>query len=470
MEMRIVRRLVHALVIVVMLVIGAAAAAIIVSQTAWFKNWLRGYIVAQANQYLNGTLTVERLKGNLFFGIEMEDVGVSMDGQPVVSVKDVGLNYNAFDLVTRSLSVDSIRIDKPVVYLRRDGDTWSLSRLVKKQEQEANRQGPSTPVSIDEIGISDGSFVIDGPVGTSGVEVPKRFEHLDARLSFKYEPVRYSIEITHVSFRGSEPAIALNALSGGIAVHDDALHVERLSVRTAESSLSIDGAVQNYLSTPNLHLQISADKVSLPEIARLVPALAGVRVQPQVLVKLNGPLDRLGVDLNVQSSAGALTGRIVADVEAPGQSVRGDVSVRHLNLAPFLNDPKQKSDITADARMDVYGEELSNIDGLRGSVSLHSAQSVAAGYTAGPIDADAQLEGRHVGVDARATAYGASATTTGSVTLPGTSGSEKVEPIAFDLQGQARHVDLRNMPRALKIPAAETNVNADYHVIGSVPP
>src|SRR5438093_8079560 len=308
--MRIVRRLVHALVIVVTLVIGAAAAAIIVSQTAWFKNWLRGYIIAQANQYLNGTLTISRLKGNLFFGIEMEDVGVSMDGQPVVAVKDVGLNYNAIDFITRGLSVDSIRIDKPIIYLRRDGDTWSLSRLIKKQEQEANRQGPAKPVSIDEIGISDGAVVVDGPVGTSGVEVPKRFEHLDARLSFKYEPVRYSIEISHVSFRGSEPAIALNALSGGIAVHDDALHVERLSLRTAESSLTADGAVQSYLSKPLLNLQISADKLSLPEIARVVPALAGVKVQPRVRVKLDGPLDRLGVDMNVQSSAGAFTGRI----------------------------------------------------------------------------------------------------------------------------------------------------------------
>src|SRR5919201_4437940 len=110
--MRIVRRLVHALTIVVMMVIGAAAAAIIVSQTAWFKNWLRGYIVAQANQYLNGTLTVGRLKGNLFFGLEMEDIGVSMEGQPLVAVKDLGVNYNAYDLITKGLSVDSIRIDK----------------------------------------------------------------------------------------------------------------------------------------------------------------------------------------------------------------------------------------------------------------------------------------------------------------------------------------------------------------------
>ena len=288
--MRIVKRLVHVLVIVLTLVIGAAAAAVIVSQTAWFKNWLRGYIVREANLYLNGTVSIERLAGNLFSGVEMENIGVSMNGSQVVAVKDLGLNYNVFEFISKGLSVDEIRLDKPVIYLRREGDTWELSRLVKKQAQEAERQGPGRPISIEEIGISDGSVVVDGPVGTSGVEVPKRFDHVDAKLSFKYEPVRYSIEITHVSFRGSEPSIALNALSGGVAVHDDAVHIEKLALRTAETSLSVDGAVQNYLTEPNLNLQISSDKLSIPEIARLVPALAGVNLQPAFEIKLNGPL------------------------------------------------------------------------------------------------------------------------------------------------------------------------------------
>ena len=213
--MRIVRRLTHVLILVLTLVVGAAAAAVIVSQTAWFKNWLRGFIIAQANQYLNGTLSIERLGGNLFFGVEMENIGVSMDGSQVVAVQALGLKYNVFQLITKGLSVEEIRLDKPVIYLRRDGDTWELSRLVKKQQTEADRSGPGKPIAIDAIEIADGQVAIDSPVGTSGVAVPKKFEHLDAKLSFKYEPVRYSIEITHVSFRGTEPAIALNALSGG---------------------------------------------------------------------------------------------------------------------------------------------------------------------------------------------------------------------------------------------------------------
>ncbi|HEY6211208.1 MAG TPA: hypothetical protein VIW45_02935, partial [Vicinamibacterales bacterium] len=75
--MRVLRRLLHVVLIILTLVVGAAAAAIIVSQTAWFKNWLRVYIVREANQYLNGTLSIERLGGNLLFGLEMENIGVS---------------------------------------------------------------------------------------------------------------------------------------------------------------------------------------------------------------------------------------------------------------------------------------------------------------------------------------------------------------------------------------------------------
>src|SRR5207245_10097216 len=109
--MQIVKRLTHVLVIVLTLIVGATAAVIIVSQTAWFKNWLRGYIVREANQYLNGTLSIERLGGNLFFGVELENVGVSMDGNQVVAVKDLGLDYSVLELIATGLTVNNSRMD-----------------------------------------------------------------------------------------------------------------------------------------------------------------------------------------------------------------------------------------------------------------------------------------------------------------------------------------------------------------------
>src|SRR5213594_4179843 len=113
--MNFVRRTAQAIVIMLTLIVGATAAAIIVSQTAWFKEWLRGYIVREAHQYLNGQITIERLGGNLF---------------------------------------DDIRLNRPVLYMRHDDNGWSIARLIKRQQQEADRQGPQFPIAISDIGIS----------------------------------------------------------------------------------------------------------------------------------------------------------------------------------------------------------------------------------------------------------------------------------------------------------------------------
>src|SRR5205085_2176870 len=51
------------------------------------------------------------------------------------------------------------------------------------------------------------------------------------------------------------------------------------------------------------------------------------------------------------------------------------------------------------------------------------------------------------------------------VTVP----ADKRSAFVFDLHGQARAVDLRRFPKSLNVPPANTNVNADYHVSGSMP-
>ena len=463
--MRVARRILHVLVIVLTLVVGAATAAIVVTQTAWFKNWLRSYIIAESDKYLNGQLSIERLGGNLFFGVEMENVGVSMDGRQVMAVEDLGLDYNVFQLITSGLSIADIRVNRPVVYLKRDGDEWSIARLIKKQEQEADREGPASPVSIDNIRVTDASVVVEKPVGTSGVvDVPERFDKVDAHLSFKYEPVHYSLEITKVSFRGAHPAIALNELSGHLSVRDDTVYVEQLSVRTEESALRVAGSVEQYLTKPVFQLRIVSDKLSLPEIARVVPALAGVALQPAFEVGLNGPLDRLGIDMNVRSSAGQLAGRLTADVLAPGQSATGDVTIRNLDLGPILKNPAQKTDLTASASVDLTADAFAKVDTIRGSVTVDAPRVVASGYRADNVVAGAQIDRGRATVNARATAYGASARASGRVTIPA-----GTRPLAYDLRGDLRNLDLRRLPQSLKVPPGETHVSAAYRIVGAEP-
>ena len=93
------RRFLQVVAFLATLVVGAASMAVIVTQTTWFKEWLRGFIVKQAGDYVNGRLSIGTLDGNLFFGVALGDVDVTVNGEKVVDVDDVSLDYNAFTLV-----------------------------------------------------------------------------------------------------------------------------------------------------------------------------------------------------------------------------------------------------------------------------------------------------------------------------------------------------------------------------------
>ena len=54
----------------------------------------------QADDYVNGRLSIGRIDGNLFFGVEMEDVDITVNGEQVIGLKDVGIDYNFLTFLT----------------------------------------------------------------------------------------------------------------------------------------------------------------------------------------------------------------------------------------------------------------------------------------------------------------------------------------------------------------------------------
>ncbi|HMB78610.1 MAG TPA: translocation/assembly module TamB domain-containing protein, partial [Vicinamibacterales bacterium] len=115
-------------------------------------------------------------------------------------------------------------------------------------------------------------------------------------------------------------------------------------------------------------------------------------------------------------------------------------------------------------RADLHGEALSNVDALHGTLSIDSPRLAAAGYVAERVRANARVNGRQIGIDGNAAAYGAAATFAGDVTLP--DAARTGAAVAYDVHGQVTHVDLGQLPPALKVPPAATDVNADYHARG----
>ena len=80
------RRVLRIVALVGTLLVGIVALALIVSQTPWFRDWLRRYIVKEAGNYVNGTLSIGSLRGDLFYGIALGDIAIDVNGEHVVTL------------------------------------------------------------------------------------------------------------------------------------------------------------------------------------------------------------------------------------------------------------------------------------------------------------------------------------------------------------------------------------------------
>src|SRR5215212_2534601 len=118
--MRAIRRLLQVVTFVGTLMVGVLALALIVSQTPWFRDWLRRYIVRESKQYLNGELSIGGLGGNLFFGVQLSDVALDMSGQRVLAVKGLEVDYSVLELISTGIVLNDIKLNQPSVKLERD--------------------------------------------------------------------------------------------------------------------------------------------------------------------------------------------------------------------------------------------------------------------------------------------------------------------------------------------------------------
>jgi len=465
--MTIIRRVVHVVAWVGTLAVILAALTAIASQTRWFRDWMRRAVVREAKQYLNGELSIGRLSGNLFFGVSLSDVAVDVSGDRVVAVKTLAVDYSIFHLISKGIVIDHIALTAPTVHLQRDVEGWNIGHLVKAQRREADREGPRRPISMPSITIADGTIVLEDVVGSDLYTLPHRIDALNVKAGFQYAPVHFTVELSQLSFRARAPDLVLQQMTGTIAVRNDNMYLDRMVVKTGESSVSVDGVIEQYLRTPLI--KFTADgSVSLPEIGRVLPAASGYALHPTLTIKANGTTDRLALDLDARSEAGIVRGQITADLRSPDFSFAGPLHVERLNLAPILKSSSQRSDITGDGRIDLTlpsrPAAAPVFDRLGGTFTFRGPRVAALGYEASQVHASGSFKGPRVTLaSARVNAYGGSAAARGVVVLPG-----EGRPVSYDLRGSAHKVDLRRLPRPTRAPKLETDLSiAEYDVRGT---
>ena len=266
--MRALRRLSRYVAIAVLSLVILLGAGVAVTQTSWFKNWLRQKAVSQAAQYLNGELTITRLSGNIFTGVVLEGVALRHEGQTAVAMDRLTVELQPAD---DDLGRADLRFDDaatiPTILLQRDNAGWNFSRFVKTRRNTGGRGAP--PITMQSIAINNGHLIVQR--SRPARRRPHPPQHA---VPFRVRKAWHRDLDRPVFCRRSE--MTVRRLAGDLRFDRGSMRARDLAIETDRTKLvtaiSYSGPQERLLE-----LQLDAERLSLPEIGRYFRPLANIR-------------------------------------------------------------------------------------------------------------------------------------------------------------------------------------------------
>ena len=273
--------------VAVLVLVGIALAVV---ETGWGKNRLRELIVREGNQYLTATLEIGRLQGSLLRGIQLSDVRLSRDGDTIIQIDDVSVEYSIRELIDRGTSVRRIRLARPRVVVAREPDgRWNLGALIKRDTQQEERRGPGRPLHLMSIEVTDGHVVVREPLKFGAARPPTEYEDLDLALSFDYVPVDWQLVFSHASWKGHAPELTVGSLTGTVANGSGGWRFTDLVVDTPKGHLTVTGEVDRSQTPSVLRFNAEAERFAFQEWAPILPVISRIGVTAGFKATLEGP-------------------------------------------------------------------------------------------------------------------------------------------------------------------------------------
>ena len=178
-----------------LILLGAGVA---VTQTSWFKNWLRQKAVSQAAQYLNGELTISAARRqHLSRASSSRALRSVTKGRRPLRWTSSPSQYSPLTMISQGVILDSMTLDNPTILLQRDDAGWNFSRFVKTRRNTGGRGAP--PITMESIVINNGHVIVK-----DRDRLVEDLTRLNARFRFAYEKPGIAISIEQMSANAGE--------------------------------------------------------------------------------------------------------------------------------------------------------------------------------------------------------------------------------------------------------------------------
>lgn len=264
-------------------------------KSSFVRNLAKSQVEQLGSSYLNGTLSIESIDGDLGGNFTLNKLRISQD-DTVMSLQNLEVHYKLFDLLKGQFTATDIHLSGLNVFIREQPDrSLNIQTLVKETESTTETtDGGSFGFGIDiqQLRVSNSSVNIQS--ATYLPDSTLKVIELSLSSSFSYFE-EISASLSHLTFQvieGSLPEpIRVNTSAN---FSEQTITLNELLVGTGESFLQTEGVLG--LNDSTLNAKLTASPFYLKDLQPILDqTLANEEIELGLSVK--GKFDRFTIDV-----------------------------------------------------------------------------------------------------------------------------------------------------------------------------
>lgn len=244
-------------------------ALLLYTQTDSFREKVKTQLIKIVESQLDLNLEIEKLDGNLFNYITLENIKFSKNDSTVAALSSLKINYKLIPITSKIINIDSLIFENPQINLWQNSDSsWCFNKFVKVSETTVTQENKPFNYQI-KLGYL---HLKNGNISTQSFSklIPAKTRNFNLIANGAYSTKQQRIQLVKLDFETEDPAIVLNRLSGVFKQNSNGIQLDSLRLITGGSDVNLSG---EYVSTENLSTNIDADKVDKNEISLFIPSI-----------------------------------------------------------------------------------------------------------------------------------------------------------------------------------------------------